>query len=53
MWIYAISMLAIVAAAEVAGLGGVPASAMTIESLAFAGLLLASIVLALKGYTRR
>ena len=53
MWIYAIAVMAMVAAAEVAGLGGVPASATTIESLAFAGLLLASIVLALKGYTRR
>lgn len=53
MWIYAIAVMAIVVAAEVAGLGGVPATATTSESLAFAGLLLASIVLALKGYTQR
>jgi hypothetical protein len=53
MWIYAISIVVIVVAAEAAGLGGAPTGALTIESLAFAGLLLASIVLAVKGYTRR
>ncbi|MDB5810120.1 MAG: hypothetical protein JWN94_2242 [Betaproteobacteria bacterium] len=53
MGTYTLALCAIMLSAEIVGLGGKPAGAMTAESLGFVVLLLASIALALKGYARR
>jgi hypothetical protein len=52
MWRYILLVCALVVSAEAAGLGGVPAAALTFENAVFALLMLASIALALKGYVR-
>jgi hypothetical protein len=53
MGIYGIAMCDSVIAAEAARPSGAPADAMIVQSRAFAGLLLASIALAISGYVRR
>jgi len=53
MWAYAAVMFALAVTAEAVGLGGVPPAAVTLENFVFTVLLLASVALAHRGFTRR
>jgi hypothetical protein len=53
MWGCAATVVAIALAAELAGLGGIPAKSLEFENVLFIGLLLTFVVVALRRFVRR